>query len=93
MERCITQLEEGEKKKAREKMGCVNCISTNTRHTCRVAKALNDRLVQRRGEMQAEEDKEKEEMGTESFWRERERERLYCKHIPLIKSFLCVIES
>lgn len=54
-------------KKAREKMGCVNCISTNTRHTCRVAKALNDRLVQRRGEMKAEEDKEKEEMGMESF--------------------------
>lgn len=48
-------------------MGCVNCISTNTRHTCRVAKALNDRLVQRRGEMKAEEDKEKEEMGMESF--------------------------
>lgn len=28
MERCITQLEEGEK--AREMTGCVNCISTNT---------------------------------------------------------------
>lgn len=53
-------------------MGCVNCISTNTRHTCGVAKALNDRLVQRRGEMKAEEDKEKEEMGMESFRRERE---------------------
>lgn len=44
MERCITQLEEGEK--AREKRGYVNCIFHKyLQH--RVA-TLNDRLVRRR---------------------------------------------
>lgn len=56
MERRITQLEEGEK--AREKTGYVNCISTNTHHAG--WQTLNDKLVQRKVEMKAEEDKGKE---------------------------------
>lgn len=54
MERCITQLEEGEK--AREMTGCVNCISTNTPRAG--WRALNDRADQRRAKKGAKEDKE-----------------------------------
>lgn len=54
MERCITQLEEGEK--AREMTGCVNCISTNIPRAG--WRTLNDRADQRRAKRGAKGDKE-----------------------------------
>lgn len=55
MERCITQLEEGEK--AGEMTGCVNCISTNTPRAG--WRMLNDRADQRRAKRGAQGDKER----------------------------------
>lgn len=54
MERCITQLEEGEK--AREMTGRVNCISTNTPRAG--WRALNDGADRRRAKRGAKGDKE-----------------------------------